>query len=52
MPEAQVAADFGEGAFDADGPLVGLVAVCVEGDEFPDATARVGGGDDEGPVSG
>jgi hypothetical protein len=51
-PEAQVAANFGEGAFDADDALVGFVAVNVEGDEFTDATTRVGSGDDEGSVSG
>ena len=49
--EAQVAADFGEGSFDADDAFIGLVAVGVEGDEFTDAAAGVGGGDDEGSVS-
>ena len=52
LSEAQVAADFGEGALDADDMLVGAVAVEVEGDEFADAAASVGGGDEEGPVSG
>jgi len=52
LPEAQVAADLGKGAFDADDALVWLVAVCVEGDEFPDPAAGVGGGDHQRSVSG
>jgi len=47
-----VASDFGEGPFDANDAFLRLVAVDVEGDEFPDAAAGVGGGDDEGPVAG
>ena len=40
-PLAEVAADFGEGPFDADDAFLRLVAVEVEGDEFPDASAGV-----------
>jgi hypothetical protein len=50
--EGEVSVDFGEGAFDADGPFQGLVVLTGEAGEFPESGSAVRCGEHQGPEPG